>query len=111
MPFYKDTNNDIHVLDDASFSYLLPAGCVEITADEAAQLQAPTTAQLWSAYQSQAKLELIASDAVATRCVKAGVAYPSNWLSRDVALRAIIAATSGDPTQPLPSRPAYPAGT
>jgi len=41
MPFYKDKNNGVHVLEDAAFAYMLPIGCVEITDDEAAVLQAP----------------------------------------------------------------------
>lgn len=35
MSYYKDTNNQIHWLDDAAFEYLLPQGCVQITAEEA----------------------------------------------------------------------------
>lgn len=35
MPHFKDTQNNLHFLDDASFSHLLPAGCVEITQAEA----------------------------------------------------------------------------
>ena len=35
MPNYKDTNNKLHFLDDASFAHLLPTGCVTITAEEA----------------------------------------------------------------------------
>lgn len=31
---FKDTNNNLHFLDDASFIHLLPSGCVEITDEE-----------------------------------------------------------------------------
>ena len=41
MPFYKDKNNAVHVLDDAAFAYMLPPGSVEITDAEAEILQAP----------------------------------------------------------------------
>jgi hypothetical protein len=34
MPHYKDTNNNLHFIDDASFAHYLPEGCVEITDDE-----------------------------------------------------------------------------
>ena len=71
----------------------------------------PTTAQLWSAYKETAQAELDFGDKVCTRCTKAGVAYPAEWLARDEALRTIIRASSGDPTQPLPTRPAFPANT
>ena len=42
MPHYKDTNNNLHWLDDASFAHYLPEGCVEITEEEEALLR-PTT--------------------------------------------------------------------
>lgn len=78
----------------------------------------PTQAQLWYAYQAKAQAQLDANDAVAIRCIKAGVAYPADWLARDNSLRAIVRASSGDPTQPLPQPPKnadgstnYPSGT
>jgi hypothetical protein len=39
MPHYKDLNNKLHFLDDASFAHYLPAGCVEITDAEAESLR------------------------------------------------------------------------
>jgi hypothetical protein len=71
----------------------------------------PTPGQLWVAYQETAKEALIVGDKVANRCVKAGIAYPTDWRSRDIALRAIVTASSGDPTQPLPAQPPFPPGT
>lgn len=78
----------------------------------------PTDAERWAAHQSQAQSALDASDMVALRCFKAGVAFPSDWLSYVSALRAVVRATSGDPTQPLPEPPKnadgsinYPAGS
>jgi len=35
---YKDQNNKLHFLESAEFEYLLPAGCVPITDEEAATL-------------------------------------------------------------------------
>ena len=53
MPHYKDQNNGLHFLDDASFAHYLPAGCVEITDEEAEALRpvppAPTYAELRAA--------------------------------------------------------------
>jgi hypothetical protein len=52
MPHYKDLNNGLHFIDDASFANLLPIGCVEITDAEAAALQKvyePTYAELRAA--------------------------------------------------------------
>jgi hypothetical protein len=39
MKNYKDTNNNLHFLDDEAFSHLLPDGCVEITDEEAEQIR------------------------------------------------------------------------
>ena len=39
MPHYKDLNNGLHFLDDASFAHYLPEGCVEITDAEAEALR------------------------------------------------------------------------
>jgi hypothetical protein len=38
--YFKDTNNQLHFLDSAEFEYLLPAGCVPITDEEAQVIQA-----------------------------------------------------------------------
>jgi len=43
--------------------------------------------------------------------MKAGVAFPAAWLAYCQALRAIVAAATGDPSVALPTMPAYPAGT
>jgi hypothetical protein len=45
MYFYKDKTNGVHCLDSEAFAYLLPEGCVEITDEEAAQIQAPNVEQ------------------------------------------------------------------
>jgi hypothetical protein len=48
MPHYKDLDNKLHFLDDASFAHYLPAGCVEITEEEAialAPVHIPTYAE------------------------------------------------------------------
>lgn len=39
MPHYKDTNNKLHWLDDVESEYLLPAGSVQITDEEAESLR------------------------------------------------------------------------
>ena len=53
MPHYKDLNNGLHFIDDASFAHYLPAGCVEITDAEADALRPvppePTYAELRAA--------------------------------------------------------------
>lgn len=50
MPHYKDLDNKLHFLEDASFAHYLPDGCVEITEEEATALQPqPTYADLRAA--------------------------------------------------------------
>lgn len=39
MSHFKDINNGIHWLDNDSFAYLLPEGCVQITDEEAEALR------------------------------------------------------------------------
>ena len=71
----------------------------------------PTTAEMWASHKAQAQAALDASDITAIRCLKSGVAFPATWLAYCQALRAIVAAATGDPTLVLPTAPAYPAGT
>lgn len=61
-----------------------------------------------SDYPAEAKAALDASDMTAIRCMKAGVAFPAEWLSYCTTLRAIM---NGTQAGPLPARPDYPAGT
>ncbi|MTD33668.1 tail fiber assembly protein [Paludibacterium denitrificans] len=60
---------------------------------------------------TEARTALSASDTTLMRCYEAGIALPAEWVAYRKALRAIISAQSGDPTQLLPTRPAYPEGT
>ncbi|MBS1170014.1 MAG: hypothetical protein H6R01_932 [Burkholderiaceae bacterium] len=71
----------------------------------------PDPAEVWAAYQAQAQAALDATDMVALRCFKAGVAFPDAWGGYVETLRAIVRADSGDPAQSLPAQPDYPAGT
>ena len=53
MPYFKDTQNNTHFLDDVSFSHLLPDGSVQITEAEAdsireANVQPPPQTQFTS---------------------------------------------------------------
>lgn len=70
-----------------------------------------TAAELWAAYKVQAQALLDKSDLVATRCFKAGIAFPAAWQSYVITLRAILSSAIGDSTQPLPSQPSYPQGS
>lgn len=81
----------------------------EISAWEAEQqaLGAPS----WSEYQGLSRAALEDSDVTVLRCIEHGVAVPDEWVAYRKSLRAIVGATSGDATLPLPVRPAYPPGT
>lgn len=57
MPYYKDLQNKVHVLDSAECEHLLPPGCVQITKAEAAVIQAPTTDQVKAAKWESIKEE------------------------------------------------------
>lgn len=82
---------------DGAWSFSAPAG--------------PSAAQLWAAYQSSAQAALTESDTTVLRCYENAVPMPTAWITYRKALRAIVSASSGDSTQPLPTKPAYPSGT
>jgi hypothetical protein len=63
-----------------------------------------------TALRAQANLALDKSDIVASRCYKAGVAFPSAWLTYVESLRNIVNGTDTTSTS-LPVTPTYPAGT
>ncbi|MFM0543994.1 hypothetical protein PQR29_04625 [Paraburkholderia strydomiana] len=84
---------------------------VEPVQPSADQVAAQQAAIAWAAYQASAKAALDASDLTIMRCYENAVATPAAWATYRKALRAIVGATSGDPTQALPMKPAYPAGT
>ncbi len=71
----------------------------------------PSAAALWAAYQATAKAAIEKSDITILRCAENSVTVPAAWAAYRKALRAILIAANGDPEQPLPIQPAYPAGT
>lgn len=75
------------------------------------QMAAQQAAAAWTTYQATAKSALKASDAAILRCYENAVVVPTAWATYRKALRAIVGAPSGDATQPLPAKPAYPPGT
>lgn len=68
-------------------------------------------AAAWTAHQTAARIALDASDVTMLRCLENAVSVPSEWVVYRKALREIVSSTTGDATQSLPTRPAYPAGT
>ena len=71
----------------------------------------PTASDLWTAYQGAALAALAESDKTMLRCAENSVTVPAAWATYRKALRAIVGASSGDSTQPLPAHPPYPANT
>lgn len=65
----------------------------------------------WASHQTYALAALSESDRTVIRCYENGVPVPADWTAYRKALRAIVAAETGDPTQPLPAKPSYPVGT
>jgi len=57
--------------------------------------------------KAQAKTALEASDKVALRCWKKGLAFPADWIAYDDQLRTIASSGTGQ----FPFQPAYPAGS
>jgi len=84
MPYFKDKTNAVHWLDDAAFAYLLPDGCIEITESEAAQLQAPTAAQIVAVKWDAIKAE---RDRRKAGGVKVKVGTTNKWFHSDDASR------------------------
>ncbi len=61
---------------------------------------------------AQAKLDAMdAPGGPAIRCFKAGIAFPADWQTYCVALRAIVNGTANPMPTEMPPAPAYPAGS
>jgi hypothetical protein len=74
------------------------------------QPESPTFTD-WTMYQTHALATLSESDRTVIRCYENGVPVSAEWKAYRKALRAIVAAKTGDPTKPLPVKPPYPEGT
>ena len=110
MTIYIDTNNQLHDIDE-NFTHLLPAGCVVATQAQITASQAPTPAQVKAQLVASAQALLDTSDKVATRCIKAGVSYPAEWHTVDIANRNIVNGSDTTSTTAVPLPTTYPAGT
>lgn len=84
MPKYKDTQNKLHFIE-AEFAHLLPAGCVEITDEEAEALRpVPDSREL-------AKAARAAAVAAITVTTTAGNTFDGDETSQGRMVRAIVA--------------------
>ncbi|WP_286079767.1 hypothetical protein [Pseudomonas sp. 29] len=79
-----------------------------ITQEEAAAIEKK---RLWRVRQQDALVALVATDTVALRCFKAGAPYPQDWNEYTWALRNILSADDGNPSEPFPVKPDYPENT
>jgi hypothetical protein len=93
---------------NASTQMVQNGAVIDIPETILAQNNAPV---LWKAYQLTARVALTNSDKTILRCMENNVAVPAEWATYRKALRSIISATTGDPTQALPTMPEYPSGT
>jgi len=121
--FFDDTGRISSAHNDAMITDL-PAGAVLLSEEQwehrfdlklvdGELVDDPATLsdeQRWANYQKDARALLEATDLVALRCLKAGVAYPDKWQTYTADLRAIVRSATGDPDQPLPTTPTKPEG-
>ena len=97
MTYFKDTQNNLHHLDDAQFIYLLPEGSLEITDEEA---EAIRVSQL-PVIDPQIAIKAIKLQALATITVttSSGKVFDGNETARINMLSAIQSATFLNQTQ------------
>jgi hypothetical protein len=120
-----DTDAMNHVLPDASLLHectesewssretgekLIKNGAV-IVYVAPVKTQEEISAEAWHSLQADARVELEKSDITLLRCIENAIIVPAEWAAYRQDLRAIISELSGDASQGLPVKPAYPAGT
>jgi len=96
------------IIDVSGLPDLTTLRVIQRPPDRVAAIQA---SRAWAAYQDTARAALAKSDLTVMRCTENSIVVPIAWATYRSALRAILGAPSGDPNQPLPVRPDYPAGT
>jgi hypothetical protein len=101
-------SNGSDILVEVPDDFDMPTGATQYQNGEWVAYIPPMT---WAKIQQQAMSALVESDRTILRCYENGVSVPSNWAAYRKSLRAIVAATAGDPTQSLPPKPAYPPST
>jgi hypothetical protein len=86
MPNYKDSNNQLHSLDSSEHEYLLPAGCVEISDDEAEAIRIAAITPP-SADDIRARRDALLSACDWTQCRDVPDAVAAAWQPYRQALR------------------------
>lgn len=97
--------------EDGTITFDPSLTAAQVTAIEAVYAAHNPASESWLAYQVGAQSLLDKSDLTIIRCGENQVAVPAAWETYRKALRAIVGASTGDPTAPLPTRPNYPANT
>ena len=59
MPHYRDTNDNLHFIDDPKLLYLLPEGVIEITDEEAKVPKNKTKAQKITTLTAEYKADML----------------------------------------------------
>lgn len=78
--YYKDPENNLHSIESTDFAYLLPAGSVQITDEEAAKIAKPklTKAELQAQKNAESLAYLASTDWYVVRFAESGVAVPAD---------------------------------
>lgn len=110
--FFKDASGALHVIDE-NFLSLLPSGLTEISKTEydalVADSQTKTDTEKLSEFKAEVQAALNASDLVALRAFKAGVAFGEDWTLYDSKLRALMSVTEWSDSLSIPLQPeSYP---
>lgn len=61
MPYFKDTQNNLHFLDDVQYIYLLPEGSLEITDEEAEAIRLSAITELTLEQQAESVRQALQS--------------------------------------------------
>lgn len=80
MPYFKDTQNNIHHLDSIEYIHLLPNGSIEITDEEAELIRLSQLPVIdpQVAINAEALAYLASTDWYVTRFAETGVAIPDD---------------------------------
>ena len=88
MKYFKDTNNQVHGIEEG-FEHFLPSGCIEITEEEADAIAnpPPTAEELQAQKNAEARAYLASTDWYVVRKAETGVEIPADVLAASQAAR------------------------
>lgn len=91
MKHYKDLNNKVHAIEE-EYKHLLPAGCVEITIEEAKELAVQNAPK--PDPKEEAKYYLASTDWYVTRKMETKKAIPKDIVEKRDAARKVLSGES-----------------